>query len=273
MNPDPKSCIFCESNGVTKEHVFPNWMKKIFQRDETTTHTFGVVDKSELHGIPRLTEVGKQGHAGTRKVRVVCSNCNNGWLSQLEDDAKGVLEPVIQGQKIGLGLEQQKLLATWLAKSAMTAEFVRPRRDGVTQAERRYLMENKEPPANWIVWLAGYEGGDWSELGMGQSRGNLQSTPYRIIGQPTEYAQATIFGLGNAIGLVVSASVDEIANRFAELEWDHVLRIWPPKPRSILWPLTGSVKDEDVNALMNILQQSGILDNSLNPLGDYRLGI
>ena len=32
-------CIFCGGEGLTKEHVWPNWIKSVLPRDSTEHHT------------------------------------------------------------------------------------------------------------------------------------------------------------------------------------------------------------------------------------------
>jgi len=55
-------------------------------------------------------------------VTRVCDVCQNGWMQRLDDDVMPFLEPMISGQPITLGHEQQWLLARWSAKTAMVLE-------------------------------------------------------------------------------------------------------------------------------------------------------
>jgi hypothetical protein len=121
-------CIFCHGFGLSKEHVLPDWLGEIFPQSSTDTHTVGEFDWIKIlgHGMPIQNTTRKQGQAGTRKVRVVCEkNCNNGWLSRLETAAKPVLTALVHGYSRTLPVADQKILATWIAKTTMTAEFVR----------------------------------------------------------------------------------------------------------------------------------------------------
>ena len=88
------------------------------------------------------------------------------------------------------------VLATWAAKTAMTAEYVRPRADGISGSERKILMNHLVPPEHWYVWIAGYDDAYWKNLAIYQNRGQLQSG---TVAGPTgrkHYIHSTTFGVG-----------------------------------------------------------------------------
>ena len=55
-----------------------------------------------------LPALWKPGHNKRWKARVVCGDCNNGWMSDLENDhAKPVLTPLITGDATKMEIIQQ----------------------------------------------------------------------------------------------------------------------------------------------------------------------
>lgn len=56
------------------------------------------------------------------RCRVACKGCNSGWMSGLDDWAKPILAPLIGGKPFVLTPHNRKILATWAAKTASTAE-------------------------------------------------------------------------------------------------------------------------------------------------------
>src|SRR5258708_21863539 len=93
-----RACIFCGwiKNQISKEHVFPDWLKSIFTRAQRQTH------KSQLKilraGQARFDSSPTKlinGHSSTMKIRFVCAPCNNEWMARLEESAKQVLIPLI----------------------------------------------------------------------------------------------------------------------------------------------------------------------------------
>jgi len=92
----------------------------------------------------------------------------------------------------------QRILATWAAKTVMTAEHVHPSKVVIHQAERGWLKENLTPPAGWNVWIGTYQGLVWSELAIQQHAGKLR-IPTVDNGNPAEHNLIfTIGGVQNS---------------------------------------------------------------------------
>jgi hypothetical protein len=127
MSKAPKLCIFCGKPGVTKEHVWPDWLLKYIPKDGVNHASL-----SETHHRTHVErEVRK--HAGapySGTLRIVCGSCNNGWMSVLQNDAKPILLPLVLGEERTLFRKHQALLAAWMAMFAMVTEFKAGRRNG-----------------------------------------------------------------------------------------------------------------------------------------------
>ena len=72
-----KSCVFCGSSNLSKEHIFAQWLLKelgIEKANVTLKHTsfFGYVKSKREHSFLKLVNGN------------VCVDCNNGWMSSLE---------------------------------------------------------------------------------------------------------------------------------------------------------------------------------------------
>jgi len=105
-------CVFCGRNDLTKEHVFPNWMSKLFLPNTITTTSIdrnGVVEKNYTSPIFKQT------------LKRVCKSCNNGWMSTLEADTKRIIEPMLFNLQYTINLNQtdQSILAFWAQKTCM----------------------------------------------------------------------------------------------------------------------------------------------------------
>ena len=105
-------CIFCNGASgtrLTKEHIFPDWLRRLFPRSPTDTHTHGHTSWKGLQPVTSLTK--KQGQAGSRRVKVVCQKCNNEWLSGLEKRTKPLLLMLIHGMPFTSGSETPNVTA------------------------------------------------------------------------------------------------------------------------------------------------------------------
>lgn len=262
--------MFCGKFGKSGEHVFAKWLRELFPRDQNTTHTFGVINPSSILRVANVRNYRKPGHTGSRKIKDVCAECNNVWLSQIEESTKGILTPLIKGDHINLTPDLQATLATWAAKTAMTAERLRPRENGVRQSERTFLMHNLRPPAAWAVWIISYNGSRWANLAIAQKRGDLQFTPIRRPGIKANYIQATTWAMGRVGFLVLASDVKDIPEAFARFDGRGFFRIWPAVPRTLMFPAIDALDDAAMNDVADILTISGVLDNSLNRLANYR---
>ncbi len=266
-------CIFCGDYGSSDEHILPDWLREIFPRDQSARHIAGSVEGSAVHRIAKVTEKLRQGHVGGRTVRDVCAKCNNEWLSQLENDVKEYLQLLIVGQRVHVTPEVQRLLALWAAKTAMTAENLRVKENGIRQYERKWLMDNATAPHNWLVWMATCNGQIWPKQAMSQNRGELSSHPVPIIGEETDYLQATVWGMGQVAFVVVGSSYMSLPKLFEKFHMEGLMRIWPPlqAPRSFIFPTLHPLNDDGMDDLANILTVSGVMNSSYDALHGYRL--
>ena len=81
----PGQCIFCPGTHMSKEHFWSTWSNPMLPKfkvnayvEEHLSHTRKtVLVKREIRTRP--------GSASSKKLRVVCEDCNNGWMNQVED--------------------------------------------------------------------------------------------------------------------------------------------------------------------------------------------
>src|SRR5258706_8629356 len=108
----PGKCIFCDQGGLSKEHMWADWLRDYIPR-AMLEHIIGEVaifpDKREL------TRKRRAGDPHSRKIRCVCEECNNEWMSQLQEDAKPFLLPMLTGIHTSLRRKGQTTLAAWVA--------------------------------------------------------------------------------------------------------------------------------------------------------------
>jgi hypothetical protein len=239
-----RTCIFCTQQPpavkITNEHVFADWLREIFPRDATTTHSHGIITWP-LQGSPQVRPAvwvrpRQQGHSGSKKVGVVCRSCNSGWLSnEIEEAAKPILIPLIAGRDGTLIRHMQRVLATWAVKTTMTAEHINKGKAVVHQSERTWLKDNLSPPAGWFVYAAPYSGTKWRDLGIFQHTSKLE-IPTGDHSAPTEHnIGLTFMGLGRLFFLVHHTTWSRLWDILGR-EVRHVHRIWPPSSGIIQWP-------------------------------------
>lgn len=142
------TCAFCELDGkLTKEHVWPRWVAPYLE------HEGGPGTNTRTIIRPSGTEsTSYKSRPANLTVKSVCPECNGGWMSQLEERAKPVLLPMIEGRApVRLGSRDAETVATWAVKTALVSgsEFTPP-------APREFYTELREaraPVGNVRVWI------------------------------------------------------------------------------------------------------------------------
>lgn len=155
-------CIFCQRHGnMSKEHFWSDWMAQLFPSEALPAHHEFVSVKSRKIISVYENTLTRQGGAITKKLRVVCQTCNNGWMSRLEDDVKPFLTPLIRGEPIILDLEQQRTLAEWITLKMMVAEFNIPAEVVIPQIDRDALYLKRIIPSYFRIWAISSNSEKW----------------------------------------------------------------------------------------------------------------
>src|SRR5215469_6213936 len=137
----PPGCIFCGKKPLTKEHVWPKWLRPYVPHD---LKNFETADAAiEIDSVsPKFKKI--DGDPRNRAVRVVCAECNNGWMSQLQEAVKPLLLPLVKGESVDLWPKRLSVLAAWCAMSVMCGEYIMDGKGGVIpQSERDALMKSR----------------------------------------------------------------------------------------------------------------------------------
>jgi hypothetical protein len=102
-------CIFCGRKGGSAEHVFPDWITNVLPGDGPFTTS----------GSGKRTKESSRLAVTTRSV---CIECNNTWMSEVETATKPVITPAILGKPVSWTSEEQRTIAVWATKTALTAD-------------------------------------------------------------------------------------------------------------------------------------------------------
>lgn len=188
-----KRCVFCGGGPLTKEHVWPQWMRSFpgpaafIQRsggyqaavasNVVRPNSSGeLVEVSESRGrvAPNLQEV---------QVKCVCGPCNNGWMRVLEEAVAPTLRSMADGERLTLYEPAQTRLASWAYKCFLMYDQYFPQPDRVFTPSvysqffdtrtpqgdvRVFVGRSRSPHAKIAMWHdpnhVGEPGGDAQEL-------------------------------------------------------------------------------------------------------------
>ena len=106
--------MFCGAAGpLTSEHIFRRKLAE-YVRDPTVALEWKDYATGERRtNLPPPFE---------QKARVVCGDCNNGWMHDLENEVEPVLGSLMRGLATSLDQHAQSALCRWGAKPRSTDE-------------------------------------------------------------------------------------------------------------------------------------------------------
>lgn len=97
-NKPSRRCIFCGIRAAnSKEHFWSSWMTKTIQFPRTASHRIAHRVEHPPTGMVHRDVRQTNGSLNSRKIRAVCTMCNNGWMNRLEAEARRLLEPMMLG--------------------------------------------------------------------------------------------------------------------------------------------------------------------------------
>ena len=149
-------CVFCRATDVpmSDEHVFGNWIHRLFGRDPN-----GRAEVVNAEGVP----MGWNRGLFSDVLTIVCDECNNEWMSVMENDVSALLGPMIlDGRTTVLPPPFQAKLAAWAVKTAFVADYLPTGSSVVPEAEydRSYRSADPDderrrlPLSGQMVWIA-----------------------------------------------------------------------------------------------------------------------
>jgi hypothetical protein len=243
----PRTCIFCGKGSLTHEHVWADWLKRYIPKDMPEYTSLSAI----VH--PTHSELKRKKHSGdiqSRRLRVVCQSCNNGWMSQLQERAKPYLLPLIAGEVTAFNVTGQKVLAAWITMFVMVAEHFDGYKVATTMKQRRYFYLYREPPAFWKIWIGDYERGSWVGR-LAHFALPLASKGRRVEtmdnGMPRPNTQTMTFTVGRLF-VHVRSSVTDIFENWHFARRDLLAQIRPIERNIIGWPKT-TMADRDADGI------------------------
>jgi hypothetical protein len=205
-------CDICgEEASLSKEHVFPTWLTNALDQESTNV----------VFARPgRERRWRSQGHLGVT-VGGVCTNCNNGWMAQLESDVRPVVTPFIEGAWPSLGRLERATLARWALKTAMVVDLMSKER--FFELSDRMAVARQEPlRLSMTIWQ-----------GRLLATFTAMSVDYRVWwrhqhGQDLAGLVSTI-AVGHALLQTVLVRADDLRGLpFRPKDWETELaRLWP----------------------------------------------
>jgi hypothetical protein len=239
-----KACVFCGATGqgvkITKEHVLPGWLKtsvniEFVQGIETIRRG------GEPLGKPRIAP------PFTRQARIACLVCNTGWMRDLEERARPVLLPMLNGVPVSLDEQAQQAVATWGAKTSFALLKARTDTQSEVPTEHYRQLANAAgdvPPTGVAVWLAK----DAEKRSTAPPALHITAFSSRVktidAGEDSVVFYGLMLRLHRLVIQVIGPSDPNlVADLSHELSESYVCQIWPATGRAVTWPPPGDLAE------------------------------
>jgi len=122
-------CLFCDSKNVSKEHIFPKWLKPFLDKKifNSTIYLNDSYDESASYDekLLSLFQSGVEGHKENSHgytTQTVCRQCNNTWMSNIENKAKAILaadDERLISSLAHINKDDANILSRWLLKISL----------------------------------------------------------------------------------------------------------------------------------------------------------
>jgi hypothetical protein len=235
---------------MTREHIWPQWISKLLLAPTGAQHVQHELrrwGRSERRWSKRVLDA---------TIRAVCKQCNEGWLSTLEDKvAKPILEPLILGDSRLLTPADCMAIARWVYKMALCFEFADGDRDDpvfFSEAERHEFKTAQQLP-NVSIW-AGRCASDRAAFVKSVIRAIIDyrdNRRYRLIATTLTVGQLAIqvVAMRNDAGRLMRPNqLDKFEPRS---HWqDHLVALCPASDSAIRTSEKQILVDDDIAALM-----------------------
>jgi hypothetical protein len=259
--PKPQGrCIFCGGTGLSKEHIWSDWISGLIQRNNEHGEYWGRMHRDggsrDMQWTTPPANSARQGSVLQRKVRKVCRQCNNGWMSRVVDRAKPVVERMILGKNFELNRKEETDLSAWIGITTIIQEFAN--RHGacrISPADRTVLMNTEAPPLTWSIWIAKYTDEWWAPM-------RHYHIPMHYAQQPTDEEpnppsgelQLTTFTLGELLVHVFTSTQPKMIDAYRSYigrasNSEKLHQLWPIVADTLTWPPTSPFRDCEVDSL------------------------
>lgn len=230
-------CWFCPSTEgrKTREHIFPKWLSGHYgaRAEVVTPFRMSAATGMELSRRPEKP-------LSSFVCGDVCADCNNGWMSQAEEDVRPLLTTTKRRGR--LSTDEAFNLARWFAKTAAVINVSQPYRLLFPERDRHALRLGIPDRLTVSLFKSRRQNGlvDWLQGGFSTALTGPGISP-EAAGTLMERTLITHIRVADLVGVVVL--VPPPLTTAAVVEQTDSTRIWPLPAKLPTWGSRKSRKD------------------------------
>lgn len=201
----------------------------------------------------------RQGSTTTKTVRVVCRDCNHGWMNDLEQESRPLLGPLLLGEPVSLLPGGRELVAQWITMKLLVGEHAQHDIAVASQADRNAFMRERRIPDSVKIWIGQIDSQKWKHGWQRHAAtltwpGEAPPNPFR------KNVQTTVFGAGKLFVFAMISYLADYQGGPAEALANVLPRLWPLSTQP--WPPQRLVTDQEADGfaayLDNVLRRPNV---------------
>ncbi len=238
---------------MTGEHIWSAWMGKMFGLSQ---YNFRRVEP-DASGTPKITHQWRVPSIDL-KVRVVCEECNHGWMSELENETKQVIKDMIEnGYALSLLPAGAASIAAFAFKTTVVVDYMNTGRRPYGLADNFFKRATRERfkaslslPEGVQIWLAEFRS-------KAVCAGRLHPAYFKFKVGPLKdfYFYVLTYAVGHFVFQILCSRRTKRTRRrqsFPNIiqrpEWDAAsIPIWPNHGLPVGWPPSQHFSDGSLN--------------------------
>lgn len=125
-----KTCLFCKNKKLTREHIYPKWLFKLYKPSEKVFNPqilayYNSKSNSDADLLKELINLERKINFEDFVVKCVCEECNGGWMSNLEISAKSSFEKYsfLNEPNLNISSIDAHLLSEWAILKLILASY------------------------------------------------------------------------------------------------------------------------------------------------------
>lgn len=234
-----RRCIFCDGSNLTREHVFPNWLRNYIDRKyDRTFHTETTTDPYSGQTETKNGRLNRPGDPLSQRLKVVCAKCNNEWMSAQQTKSKDLLIKLVDNTWETMSPVEAEALSSWITMTTMVLDTAHSIDKVATeQWQRTKFFETKLPPDGWSLFIArrlpenthmsfNHTGTILKFKGRNNGR-EFIPTPLKEPLIAKCNLQVTLFYLGSAIFIAVNKNFRWTDIDIGKISEGNAIQVWP----------------------------------------------
>lgn len=199
----------------------------------------------------------RPGEVKSKRLKIVCGTCNNGWMGRIEEKTKRVLEPLIKGQFIILNNLDQAQLATWISLKIMVAEHNLTNKHITSYEARKAFKQSPTPLLGMRIWISRCGDDGWQSAYWRHSACLKLSEPPRDTTNidRSDNSQSITFGIGDLFIHIHHTTIGGLDLNFHFSNDLPIFQLWPIVQQRIFWPPLRKISALQATAISNTLDR------------------